>query len=154
MHILYCLLDRPFLCGNFIEFDEQKCLYSKSFRFYKHFDLSETKHGMPCTSKNICCQTSIITQCRQNSEVHNKTIFRDRGASFVNCVTETPLLRISNIMLTLLCPFPMRFSHNRRYVTGKMHIKFAYKPSFSVFRWLVFCSKVPICYSRNVYINI
>ena len=24
-----------------IEFDEKKCLYSMSFRFYKHFDLSE-----------------------------------------------------------------------------------------------------------------
>ena len=23
------------------------------FRFYKHFDVSEKKHGMPCTSKNI-----------------------------------------------------------------------------------------------------
>ena len=45
MYILYCWSDRLFLCGNFIEFDEKKCLYSKSFRFYKHFDLSEKNMG-------------------------------------------------------------------------------------------------------------
>ena len=43
--ILYCWSDRPILCGNFIEFDEKKCLYSKSFRFNKHLDLSEKNIG-------------------------------------------------------------------------------------------------------------
>ena len=46
MHTLYCWSDRPILCGNVIEFDRKKCLYSKSFRFYKHFDVSE---------KNMVC---------------------------------------------------------------------------------------------------
>ena len=45
MHILYCWSGRPILCGNFIEFDEKKYLYFKSFRFYKHFDLREKNMG-------------------------------------------------------------------------------------------------------------
>ena len=45
MHILYCWSDRPILCGNVIEFDGKKCLYSRSFRFYKHFDVSEKNMG-------------------------------------------------------------------------------------------------------------
>ena len=45
MHILYCWSDRPILCGNVIEFDGKKCLYSRSFRFYKHFDVSEKNTG-------------------------------------------------------------------------------------------------------------
>ena len=87
MHILYCWSNRPILCGNFIEFDEKKCLYSKSFRFYKHFDLSEKNMGCLVYPKLF---VSIVSQCRQDSEVQNRTIFRDKGASFVNCMTETP----------------------------------------------------------------
>ena len=41
MHIFYCWSDRPVPFGSFIEFDEKKSLYYKSFRFYKHFDLCE-----------------------------------------------------------------------------------------------------------------
>ena len=44
-HRLYCWSDRPILCGNLIEFDGKKCLYSRSFRFYKHFDVSEKNMG-------------------------------------------------------------------------------------------------------------
>ena len=33
------------MCGNLIEFDGKKCLYSTSFRFYKHFDVSEKNMG-------------------------------------------------------------------------------------------------------------
>ena len=40
--------------------------------------------------KNYFCHIYIISQCRQDSEVQNKMIFRDREASFVNAVTETP----------------------------------------------------------------
>ena len=48
---MYCWSDRPILCGDVIEFDGKKCLYSRSFRFYTHFDVSEKKHGMPCSPK-------------------------------------------------------------------------------------------------------
>ena len=41
MHRLYCWSNRPILCGNLIEFDGKKCLYSRFFRFYKHFDTNE-----------------------------------------------------------------------------------------------------------------
>ena len=73
MHRLYCWSDRPILCGNVTESDGKKCLYSRYFRFYKQFDVS-----------------SIISQCRQDSEVQNEMIFRDREASFGNSVAETP----------------------------------------------------------------
>ena len=53
MHILYCWSDRPNPCGNFIEFDGKKCLYSRSFRFYKHFDVSEKNMGCLVHQKNI-----------------------------------------------------------------------------------------------------
>ena len=54
MHRLYCLSDyRPILCGNLIEFDGKKCLYSRSFRFYKHFDVSEKNMGCIAHQKNI-----------------------------------------------------------------------------------------------------
>ena len=42
MHRLFCWSDSHILCGNLIEFDGKKCLFSRSFRFYKHFDDRET----------------------------------------------------------------------------------------------------------------
>ena len=44
-HRLYCWSDKPILSGNLIEFDGKKCLYSRSFRFYKHFNVSEKTMG-------------------------------------------------------------------------------------------------------------
>ena len=89
MHRLYCWSDRPILCGNLIEFDGNKCLYSRSFRFYKQFDIIEKNMGCLAHQKYVC-HISIISQCRPDSEVQNRMIFRDREASFVNSVTETP----------------------------------------------------------------
>ena len=53
MHLLYCWSDRPILCGNLIEFDGKKCLYSRSIRFYKHFDVSEKNMGCLAHQKII-----------------------------------------------------------------------------------------------------
>ena len=39
--------------------------------------------------KKYVCHISIISQCRQDSEVQNRMIFRDRQASFAKSVTET-----------------------------------------------------------------
>ena len=83
-HRLYYWSDRPILCGNLIEFDGMKCLYSKSFRFYKHFDVSEKNMGCLAHRKHVCCIFIIYSQCRQDSEVQNRMIFRDKEASFVN----------------------------------------------------------------------
>ena len=76
------------MCRNLIEFDGKKCLYSTSFRFCKHFDVSVKNMGCLAHQK-IYCHIYIIRQCRQDSEVQNKIIFRDREASFVNSVTDT-----------------------------------------------------------------
>ena len=54
-HRLYYWSDRPILCGNLIEFDGKKCLYSRSFRFYKHFDVSEKNMGCLAHQKYVCC---------------------------------------------------------------------------------------------------
>ena len=89
MHRLHCWSDRPILCGNLIESDGKKCLYSRSFRFYKYFDVSEKNMGCLAHQKYFC-HISIISQFRQDSELQNRMIFRDREASFVNSVTETP----------------------------------------------------------------
>ena len=89
-HRLYYWSDRPVLCGNLIEFDGKKCIYSRSFRFYKHFDVSEKNMGCLAHQKYVCCIFIIYSQCRQDSEVQNRMIFRDKEASFVNSVTETP----------------------------------------------------------------
>ena len=51
MHRLYCWSDRPILCGNLVEFDGKKCLYSTSMRFYKQFDVSEKNMGYPLHTK-------------------------------------------------------------------------------------------------------
>ena len=91
---MYCLSDRPILCGNLIELDGKKCLYSRSFCFFKHFDVSEKAIGCLAHQKYVCYISIIYIECRQDSEVQNKMIFRDREASFVNSVTETPLLDI------------------------------------------------------------
>ena len=79
----------PILCGNLIDIDGKKCLHSVSFRFYKHFDVSE-KTWDALHIKKYVCHISIISQCRQDSEVQSRMIFRDSEASFVNSVTETP----------------------------------------------------------------
>ena len=89
MHRLHCWSDRPILCGNLIEFDGKTCLYSISYRFYKHFDVSE-KNRWCLAHKKYFYQISIISQFRQDSEIQNRMIFGDREAYFVNCVTETP----------------------------------------------------------------
>ena len=78
------------MCGNLIEFDGKKCLYSRSFRFYRHFDVSEKNVGCLAHQKYIGYISIIYSQCRQDSEVQNSMIFRDRKDSFVNSVTETP----------------------------------------------------------------
>ena len=41
------------MCGNLIEFDGNKRLYSRSFRFYKHFDVSEKNKG--CLAHQKIC---------------------------------------------------------------------------------------------------
>ena len=87
---MYYWSDRPILCGNLIEFVGKKCLYSRSFRFYKHFDVSEKNMGCLAHQKYVCCIFIIYSQCRQDSEVQNRMIFSDKEASFVNSVTETP----------------------------------------------------------------
>ena len=69
-----------------IEFDGKKCLYSRSFRSYKHFDVGEKNMGCLAHQKYVCCISIIYSQCRQDSEVQNRMIFRDKEASFV---TET-----------------------------------------------------------------
>ena len=89
-HRLYCWSDKPNLCGNLIEFDGKKYLYSRSLRFYKHFDVSEKNMGYLAHQKYVCCISIMYSQCRQDSEVQNRMIFRDKEASFVNSVTETP----------------------------------------------------------------
>ena len=89
-HRLYCWSDWPILCGNLIEFYGKKYLYSRSFRFYKHFDVSEKNMGCLAHQKYVYCIYIIYSQCRQDSEVQNRMIFRDRETSFVNSVTETP----------------------------------------------------------------
>ena len=73
-----------------MEFDGKKCLCTRSFRFYKHFDVSEKNMGCLAHQKYVCCIFIIYSQCRQDSEVQNRMIFRDKEASFVNSVTETP----------------------------------------------------------------
>ena len=60
MHILYCWSDRPVLCRNFIEFGEKKCLYSKSFRFYKHFDLREKNMGCLAHPKIFVVENTLL----------------------------------------------------------------------------------------------
>ena len=52
-HRLYCRSDRPILYVNLIEFDGEKCLYSRSFRFYKHFDVCEKKTWDALHTKNM-----------------------------------------------------------------------------------------------------
>ena len=70
-------INRPILCGNVVEFDGKKCLYSRSFRFYKHFDITEKNMGCLAQknkkkkkkkqkNKQIFCHISIISQCRQD----------------------------------------------------------------------------------------
>ena len=41
------------MCGNVIESDGKKCLYSRSFRFYKYFDVSEKNIGCLAHQRNI-----------------------------------------------------------------------------------------------------
>ena len=77
------------MCGNLIEFDGKKCLYSMSFRFYKHVDVNE-KNMEFLEHKTYFCHLSTISQCRQDREVQNIIIFRDTEASFVNSATEAP----------------------------------------------------------------
>ena len=45
MQKLYYWSDRPIMCADLIEFDGKKCLYSMSFCFFKHFDVSEKNMG-------------------------------------------------------------------------------------------------------------
>ena len=78
------------MCGNLIEFDGKKCLYSRYFCFYKRFDVSEKNMGCLAHQKYVCYISIIYSQYRQDSEVQNKMIFRDREASFADSVTETP----------------------------------------------------------------
>ena len=61
MHRLYCLSDEPILCGNLIEFDGKKCLYSRSFRFYKPLDVSEKKMGCLAHQKNVFATFTLLT---------------------------------------------------------------------------------------------
>ena len=65
------------MCRNLIEFDGKKCLYSRSFRFYKHFDVSEKNMGC-LAHQTFVFHISIISQCRQDSKVQKGMIFRDR----------------------------------------------------------------------------
>ena len=71
------------MCGNLIEFDGKQCLYSMSFRFYKHFDASEKNMGCLAHQNNVCCISIIYSQCIQDSEVLNRIIFRDKKASLL-----------------------------------------------------------------------
>ena len=64
-------------------------IYSRFFRFINTSMLVRKTWGA-LHIKNIFCHISIISQSRQDSEVQNRMIFRDRDASFVNSVTETP----------------------------------------------------------------
>ena len=50
-HRLYCWL--YILCEYLIESDGKKCLYSRSFRFYKDFDVSEKNMGCLAQQTNI-----------------------------------------------------------------------------------------------------
>ena len=63
--------------------DRKECLYSRSFRFYKHFEVSEKNMGCLAHQKYVGCISIIYSQCRHDSEVQNRMIFRDREASFV-----------------------------------------------------------------------
>ena len=60
MHRLYSLSNRSILCGNLIEFDGKKSLYSSSFRFYKHFDVSENTMGCLSHQKNIVATFPLL----------------------------------------------------------------------------------------------
>ena len=78
------------MCENLTESDGKKCLYSRYFRFYEHFDVAEKNMGCLAHQNSVCYSSIIYSQCRQDSEVQNIMIFRDREASFVNSVTGTP----------------------------------------------------------------
>ena len=60
MHILYCWSDRPILCGHVIEFD---C--SRSFRFYKHFDVSEKNMGCLAHQKYIFATFPLLANANK-----------------------------------------------------------------------------------------
>ena len=56
----------------------------RSFRFYKHFDVSEKNMGCLAHQKYVCCIFIIYSQCGQDSEVKNRMIFRDKDVFTVN----------------------------------------------------------------------
>ena len=65
MPILYCWSDRLILCGHVIEFDGKKCLYSRSFRFYEHFDVSEKNMGCLAHQNNIFATFPLLASANK-----------------------------------------------------------------------------------------
>ena len=59
------------MCGNLKEFDGKKCLYSTSFRFHKHFDISEKKIGCPAHQKIFLPHLHYYVQTRFRSTKQN-----------------------------------------------------------------------------------
>ena len=91
MHRLFCWSDRHILCGNLIEFDGKNVYILGPFVFIitSMFN-SEKNMGCLAHQKYVCYIFIIYSQCRQDSEVQDRMIFRDRDAFVVNSVTETP----------------------------------------------------------------
>ena len=81
---MYYWSDRPILCGNLIEFDEKKCLYSRSFRFYKHSMLVRKTWDTLHTKNMFAAFPLFIANADKIQKYKNRMIFRDKEASFVN----------------------------------------------------------------------
>ena len=80
MHILYCWSDRPILCGNLIEFDRKKCLYSRSFRFYKKIAVSEKNMGCLAHQKKFFATFPLLANADKIQKYKIRLIFRYREA--------------------------------------------------------------------------